>query len=139
MDLLKAGSWGYQIGALGIVAFTLAFLIVVRWWTDLLGRVLAFVFTITSVVLLISAYRALTLTNSHGFLTVRVIVYWVFGLGIWTGLTSFFWFQFFAPRIRRNRTTRKEHQEHVEEHEGGMASSGPDRDGDSHDRAGSHR
>jgi hypothetical protein len=89
MDLLELGSRGYQIGALGIVAFTFSFFAAVRWWTDVLGRVLAFVFGITSVVLLLSAYRSLTQINSDGFLAVRAIVYWVYGIGIWTGLISF--------------------------------------------------
>jgi hypothetical protein len=75
MDLLDIGSTGYQIGALGIVAFAVSFFAVVRWWTDLLGRVLAFVFGITSLVLLVSAYRSLTDVQSHGFLVVRAIVF----------------------------------------------------------------
>jgi phosphotransferase system glucose/maltose/N-acetylglucosamine-specific IIC component len=135
MDLLEFGSTGYQIGALGIVAFAVSFFAVVRWWTDLLGRVLAFVFGITSLVLLVSAYRSLTQIDSHGFLTVRAIVYWVFGIGIWTGLISFYWFQFFAPRIR-HRTTRREDERH--EQEADVAAGRSARDGGSDDRAGRH-
>lgn len=131
MDLLEMGSRGYQIGALGIVAFAISFFVVVRWWTDLLGRVLAFIFGVISVVLVLSAYRSLTQTEAGGFLVVRAIVYWVYGIGIWTGLALFYWFQFFAPRIR-NRTTRRER----DEQESNVAAPRPRGDGGAYDRTG---
>lgn len=135
MDLLEIGSWGYQIGALGIVAFTACFLIAVRWWTDLLGKILAFVFGITSLVLLLSAYRSITQTTADGFLIVRVLLYWTFAIGTWTGLFSFFWFQFFAPRIRQGMTTRRE----ARDEKADLARTRPGSDGDRYDRAGSDR
>lgn len=134
MGLLEVGSWGYQIGALGIVTFTVSFLMVVRWWTDLLGRVLAFVFTITSIVLLLSAYRSLTHADSENFMIVRLVVYWTYGVGVWGGIVSFLWFQFFAPRVK-HLTTRRDRQNE----ESTMAGSRNDRDGGSDRHSGGDR
>jgi hypothetical protein len=131
MDLLEFGSWGYRIGALGIVAFTVSFLMTVRWWSDLLGRVLAVVFTVMTVVFITSAYRTAHPIDTPSFLLWRTIVYWAYGAGIWGGLLTFLWFQFFAPRIKAGTTRRGNKDEEVH-----VAGSGPGGDDDPDDGAG---
>lgn len=131
------GNFGYQVGALGIVAFTVAFLVIVRWWTDHLGRVIAGVLASISAVLIMTTVRMVKpeLAADHTYLTARGVVFWVFGLGIWIGLGSFVWAQFLAPRIRQSErmTTRREHKHE----EADLAGSRPDRDDGSDDRSGS--
>lgn len=106
MHLLDFGSLGYQIGAVGIVAFTLAFVIVVRWWTDWLGRVLAGVLSATSAVLVVTTIRQIWPELGGGMLIVRTVVFWVFGLAVWSGLATFLWAQFIAPRIKGTRLVK---------------------------------
>jgi hypothetical protein len=136
--LLEAGNIGYQIGAAGIVAFSVSFLVVVRWWTDHLGRVIAGVLSAVSGVLIMTTLRMVSpkLVQNSAFLEVRLVLFWAFGLGIWIALGSFLWAQFLAPRIRltERMTTRKEH--HYEE--GIAAHPGHDRDGDSDSLSGGH-
>jgi hypothetical protein len=111
--LLELANIGYQVGAVGIIVFTFSFLVVIRWWTDHLGRVIAGVLAAMSAVLMITTARMLdpTLTDHTTYQMVRIGVFWVFGLGIWIALSSFVWAQFFAPRIRKSErmATRKEH------------------------------
>lgn len=131
--LLNWGSWGYQIGAAGIVAFTIAFLVVVRWWTDSLGRVVAMALSTTSGVLVITTLRQLHIDLPGGILWWRVIVFWAFGVGVWSSLCTFIWAQFIAPRVGRKprMTTRREFRNE----EGPLAAPGPRGDGDRDDRA----
>lgn len=135
--LLSLGNFGYQIGAVGIIAFSVAFLVIVRWWTDHLGRVIAGVLMSMSSVLIMTTVRMISpeLMTDHTYLATRAVVFWVFGLGIWIGLGSFVWAQFVAPRIRQSdrMTTRKEYKHE----EADLADRGPDRDDGSDDRAGS--
>lgn len=132
--LLDIGNWGYQVGAVGIMTLTLAFLVSVRWWTDLLGRVLAAVFFSMSGILALGVIRLLNPDIGDTFFVWRAILFWGFGLGVWAGLAAFIWAQFFAPRMKIDRmTTRKEH---YHEQEGSMGSDRSRRDGDSDDRAG---
>lgn len=135
--LLNLGSWGYQIGAVGIVAFTLAFLFNVRWWTDWLGRVLALVLVTMSGVLFISTLRQLNLDLPGGILVWRLVAFWGFGLGVWSALGTFIWAQFLAPRLgRKSRmTTRREFRNE----EGHLADPWPARDGDRDDRTAGER
>lgn len=138
--LLSIGNIGYQVGAVGIIAFSVAFLIGVRWWTDHLGRVIAGVLSSMSAVLVMTTVRMLSpeLATDHTYLTVRLIVFVVFGSGIWIALASFVWAQFFAKRIRHSSdsrmTTRREHKDE----EADLADSRSDRDVHLHDRAGRH-
>lgn len=129
MGLHEVGSLGYQVGALGILVFTVSFLVTVRWWTDFLGRVLAFVFMGVSAVLVVSAYRTLANPDGHGFFIMRAVVYWTFAAGIWSGLVAFFWTQFFARRATR----RERRNEEV-----GMADHRHNRYGSSDGRSGGH-
>jgi len=137
MTLLSWGSWGYQVGALGIVAFTLAYLMNVRWWTDWLGRVVALVLSTMSGVLFITTLRQLNINLPGGILLWRVIAFWLFGLGVWIGLGTFIWAQFIAPRtMRKSRlSTRRE----LRYEEGILAARRSRRDGDpDDDPAGEH-
>jgi hypothetical protein len=106
MRILEFGSLGYQIGAGGIIAFTVAFLVSVRWWTDWLGRVIAGVLFSTSAVLVVVVLRQLFPEWEGSFLIVRAAVFWFFGVSIWISLASFVWSQFFAPRIKGSRLVR---------------------------------
>lgn len=133
MSLTDLGNWGYHIGGVGILVLTLVFLIAVRWTSDLLGRVLAAMFVTVSAIFLTGGYRLVYGEDSVGFLIWRAFLYTSFGVVIWGALFAFIWTQFFAPRVRR-RTTRKEY----EGEESALADSGSDRNGDSHDRAGSN-
>lgn len=114
MGLLDLGSLGYQIGAVGIVAFTLAYLVIVRWWTDILGRVVAGVLFAMSGVLVISTIRQIHPDVTEAFLVWRLVVFWFFGVGVWTALGTFVWAQFFAPRIKgTTRPNRKWNHEEI--------------------------
>jgi len=106
MPILDVGSLGYQIGAVGIVFFTVAFLVSVRWWTDWLGRVLAGVLFATSAVLVVTTIRQLNPDLGGSFLIVRAVVFCLFGAAVWTSLATFVWAQFFAPRIKGTRLVR---------------------------------
>lgn len=106
--MLDLGSLGYQVGAAGIIAFTLAFLVVVRWWTDWLGRVMASVLCSTSAVLVITTLRQLHPEWGDTYLTWRLVVFWVFGLAVWSSLATFVWAQFFAPRLKKWNNTKEE-------------------------------
>lgn len=106
------GNVGYQIGAVGIAAFTLAFLVIVRWWTDLLGRLIAGVLFTLTLVLIMSTLRMLHVELPGGLLTWRLGVFWLFGAVVWSALGTFIWAQFWAPRIRESArmTTRREYR-----------------------------
>lgn len=133
--LLSVGNIGYQVGAVGIIAFTIAFLVVVRWWTDFLGRIIAGVLSGICGVLIMSTIRMLYPNIDPSFFMWRAIVFWLFGLGVWIALGSFIWAQFFAPRLRNERmTTRREFKDEQESDVGSRRSSS---DGDPDDRAGS--
>lgn len=106
MRILDLGSLGYQVGAAGIVFFTVAFLVSVRWWTDWLGRVLASVLFATSAVLIVVVLRQLFPEWEGPFLVVRAAVFWLFGVSIWVSLATFVWSQFFAPRVKGTRLVR---------------------------------
>jgi hypothetical protein len=134
------GNLGYQIGALGIIAFTIAFLVVVRWWTDILGRVIAGVFSATSAVLIMTTLRMFGYANAEAFFAWRAAVFWLFGIGVWSGLGTFLWSQFMARRVnprgvRSKVTTPQTRREHRNE-EVDLADRRPHRDVGPHDRPG---
>jgi MFS family permease len=139
MHLLDLGSIGYQVAAAGILLFTVSFLVVVKWWTDWLGRVLAGVLSATSAVLVVTTIRQIWPGLGGGVLVIRAIVFWLFGLAVWSGLATFVWAQFFAPRIKGTRLTRSRttRMEQVNE-KASLADPRHDRDGDLHDRTGGH-
>lgn len=135
--LIEIGNWGYQVGAVGIVAFTIAFLVITRWWTDSLGRLVAGVLLMISLVLSMTVLRMFDIPLPGGLPIWRVIVFWGFGVSVWVGLITFLWAQFLAPRIRRSggrMTTRREHNR--DEQEAGMADYRHGSDGGSHDHSG---
>jgi hypothetical protein len=118
--------WGYQIGAVGIIVFTLAFLVLVRWWTDALGLILAALFFILSMVLMVTTFRLVGINPPGGIDWWRVFVFDAFGVVVWMAVGTFIWSQLFAPRVRRPRmTTRREHNEEAD-----LADSRLGRDGD---------
>lgn len=106
MRLLDLGSIGYQVGAAGIIAFTTCYLVAIPWWTDWLGRVLAGSLFSTSAVLLLTTLKQLNPEWDHTYEVVRLVVFWVFGLAVWSSLITFVWAQFFAPRVRSTRFQR---------------------------------
>jgi MFS family permease len=131
MDLVDFGSLGYQVGGAGIVAFTLAYLVIVRWWTDTLGRVVAGVMSATSGVLIITTLRQIYPGHDGSILVYRAVVFWLFGAAVWSALSIFVWVQFLAPRIRRS-TPREKHEEVA------LADSWHDPDVGLHDVSGGH-
>lgn len=133
MDILSIGALGYQVGAAGIVAFTLCYLVAIKWWTDWLGRVLAGVLFTTSAVLVTITLRQLNPDLAGHYFVWRAIAFWGFGLAVWASWATFLWAQFFAPRLK-HRTTRKDKQG---EQEADLADSRSGRDGDPDDRSGS--
>lgn len=131
------GNIGYQVGAIGIVLFSASFLIITRWWTDLLGRLVAGVLFTISAVLSMTVARMMNVEFPGGLFLWRAIVFWAFAFAVWTALCTFVWAQFLAPRIRKTSgrmTTRREF--HRDEQEAGLADSRHRSDGDLHDRAG---
>jgi hypothetical protein len=119
---------GYQVGAIGIITFTVAFLVFVRWWTDMLGRIMAAVLFIMAMVLVMTTLRQFRIDLPGGLDWWRAVTFVLFGVVVWTALGTFVWSQFLAPRIRTKRrmTTRKEYRsEEVD-----LANSRPGRDGD---------
>lgn len=133
--LLDVGNVGYQVGAVGIVAFTLAYLATVRWWSDHLGRVIAGVTSAMSAVLAMTTLRMIypSIINDQTYLIVRLVIFWSFGLGVWLALTSFVWAQFFAPRIRQSERGFIPRRKHEEAH---LADRRHPRDGGVHDDPG---
>lgn len=112
MPLLELGSIGYQIGAVGILVFTLAFLASVRWWSDSLGRVMAAVLTTTSGMLVVTAIRQIWPDIDGAIFVWRAIVFWLFGIAVWASIGTFLWAQFFAPRLKRIRGSRMSDHTH---------------------------
>lgn len=137
LDLL--GTIGWQVGAAGIVAVTLTYLIIVRWWTDHLGRIIAALLIALSLVLTLTVVRILRVDLPGKDLVWRVVVFWLFGAAVWSAFFTMVWAQFFAPRLRnrasKDRLTTPQGRGHEESD---MADSRPDRDGGSHDRSGVH-
>lgn len=134
--LLNVGNVGYQVGAGGILAFTLAYLITVRWWSDHLGRVIAGVFSSMSMVLMVTTMRMVSpeIVTNHTYAGFRILVFWTFGLGVWFALVSFVWAQFFADRIRQSERGIK--RKRKKDEKGCLADRGHHRDGDLHDDPG---
>lgn len=137
MHLELIGSVGYQAGAVGIVLFSIAYLLLVRWWTDTLGRVLASVICTLSLILVMVALRQLDVELPGGLLVWRAGVFLLFGIVVWMALGTFVWSQFFAPRLksRLGLQSRKEYRN--EEVDG--ADSGAGGHGDSERSSGGHQ
>lgn len=130
------GNIGYQVGAVGIVAFAVSFLVITRWWTDLLGRLVAGVLITISAVLTMTVMRMLEVPLPGGLMVWRLVVFWAFGLAVWTALSTFLWAQFLAPRIRKQTGRMTTRREHRSEQETDLAGSGDSRNGSLHDHSG---
>jgi hypothetical protein len=121
----------------GIIVLTFVFLAGVRWWSDILGRLIAGVLVSLSSVLAIIIVRQLGVELPGGILIWRAAVFCIFGLAVWTALGTFVWAQYGASRIQRKRmTTRKERKS---DEEADLAGSRHDRDGSPDSVPGSHR
>lgn len=107
--LEQLGTWGYWMGASGIILINLVFAVAVPWWNDILGRLIMGVLTALSLVLGIIILRQLGVELPGSLVLWRAIVFWVFGLAVWTALGTFIWAQYMAGRVQKNRlTTRRE-------------------------------
>lgn len=136
MELELLGNVGYQVGAVGILFVTVIYYISVRWWTDPLGRTLAAVLGTVSTVLIMSILRMLDVPIPN-LLLWRALVFWMFGLAVWSGLLTMVWSLFFAPRLRiRSREGRTTHPRRVHE-EASMADRRGNSDGHLHHDPGS--
>lgn len=112
MELI--GNIGYWIGSVGILVFTLAFLLSVRWYTDILGRVIASVFAVISAVLLMSVARMLEVDLPGGLFLWRAVLFVLFGASVWSAVVVFMWAQFWAPRRQPPRPERMlDHSDHT--------------------------
>jgi len=89
MGLESLGSLGYQIGAAGIFLVAVIYFVIVRWWTDVLGRVLAAILGTTTSVLVMVALRQLGVDLPGGFLAWRAAVFVLFAIAVWSGV----WFR----------------------------------------------
>lgn len=96
MELI--GNIGYWVGSVGIVVFTASFLVSVRWYTDILGRVIASVFTVISAVLLMTVARMLDVDLPGGLFLWRAVLFVLFAASVWSAVVVFIWAQFGAPR-----------------------------------------
>src|ERR1044071_985508 len=131
MGLEQLGTIGYEVSAFGVLFVTIAFLSIVRWWTDILGRVLAAVLSTVSLILILTLLRLVHI-QIPGLIWWRIILFWSFGLAVWAGLFTMIWAQFLAPRLRyqfHDRLTTPRRRGHEE---ADLADSRPDRDGGTH-------
>jgi len=133
MGLEGLGNLGYQVGAVGLIAVAVIYFMIVRWWTDPLGRVIAAVLGAVSLVLITTILRMLHIGIPH-FMVWRAMMFWMFALAVWSGLMALIWAQLLAPRIKHDRLTTPRRRGHEE---ADLADSRPDRDGrPDHDSAG---
>jgi hypothetical protein len=102
MGLEPLGNLGYTVGAVGIILVTVLYFLLVRWWNDHLGRVIAAVLGSISLVLITTILRMMHVGIPH-FMVWRATMFWLFGLAVWAGLLTLIWAQFFAPRVKQGR------------------------------------
>lgn len=94
------GDVGFVVAAVGVLTFSLSFLIAVPWWTDRLGRAIAGVLGSVSIILILSILRLLQVPIP-GLFWWRAFVFTAFAATIWAATFAFIWAQFLAPRIKR--------------------------------------
>jgi len=96
------GDIGFLVAGVGSAIFTILFLGTVKWWTDVLGRVLACVVGSIGIIMALSMVRLFGLPLP-GLFWWRAIMFNALALAIWSGVIAFSWSQFFAPRRRARR------------------------------------
>lgn len=105
--MLRAiGDVGFVFASLGVVAFTVLFLVAVRWWTDHLGRAIASVMGLTSLIAILACFRLMDIPLVGGVDLWRAIIYPLLGLSLWVSVVMFTWAQFIAPRVKSRRERR---------------------------------
>lgn len=97
------GDTGFLIAGSGIVSFTIVFLILVRWWSDLLGATIAGVVFFTSMVVILGFARVYNIDLPGGVDLWRAILYPTLGAFIWWAVIMMVWAQLMAPRINKRR------------------------------------
>ncbi|MET0418709.1 MAG: hypothetical protein ABW022_22060 [Actinoplanes sp.] len=98
------GDVGFVVSAAMFILFGFLFLTSVRWWTDALGRAIAAVLV---PIILVMALASVVLMGIPlpGLQWWRAFLYGTLGTALTVSNGMFIWAQFFAPRIRRKRTT----------------------------------
>jgi hypothetical protein len=96
------GTLALAIGAIGVMVWAVAFLGAVRWWSDMLGRVLASVFGSMGVMCAVITVVTFGIPVP-ALVYVRAALYSAFAVSVWGGVIAFLWAQFAAPRLRRRR------------------------------------
>src|SRR4030042_352533 len=99
--MLKAiGDWGFVFAGSGVVVFTLLFLLSVRWWSDHLGRAIAAVTGLTSLIAALGIARFVDTPVPGGIDMWRAVIYPLLGASLWASIILFAWVQFIRPIVR---------------------------------------
>lgn len=98
--LETVGDVGFVMAGVGMLVLGVLFLTCVRWWTDLLGAIIAAAFGAISLIMSLAAIRLVGLPLP-GLFWWRAILFNVLGVVFWAGAAGFIWAQFIAPRVRR--------------------------------------
>ena len=126
------GDWGLVAVWLGLAFVTTSYFIVVRrWWADLLGATIGFVFLSVALVLGVVTWRIMGWPLHGDIMVWRAVLYPLLATAIWCGGCVMIWAQFWAPRRKSRRDLRNERL-----HEAVRSGSGPGTDGGRDDVAG---
>lgn len=105
--LRQIGDIAFLVAGSGILAFTVLFLGLVRWWTDALGRLIALVMLSEALIITLALVRLFGVPLP-GLYWWRAFLFGTLGVGLWTGCVLFVWAQFIAPRRRKPRKLERE-------------------------------
>jgi len=105
--LKLAGDVGFVLAGTGAFAFALLFFICVRWWSDLLGRILAGAIGSIAFIMVLSMVRLIGLPLP-GLFWWRAFLFNALGLVLWAGAGAFVWTQFFASSRRAKKARENE-------------------------------
>jgi len=97
------GDAGFILASLGVIAFAVAFLTCVRWWTDALGWTIAGGVALMSIILILSLVRMSGGELVFGVHFWRALFYPSLGVFVWVSTGIFLWAQFIAPRVKRKK------------------------------------
>jgi hypothetical protein len=100
------GDIGFLLSAAMLILFSLLYLICVRWWTDILGRLIASVLIIIFTIMTLASIRILDVPLP-GVQWWRAGLYGGLGVSMTAANAVFVWSQFIAPRVKRSTNERK--------------------------------
>ena len=105
MTILEWEKIAFRVASIAFIMFTLGFMFGVRWYTDLLGRTIAFVVGPIAVILGISLFIQFGV-DIPNIIMVAAVLYTIFAAAMCTALGVFVWVQFIAPFVHRRRKDR---------------------------------